>query len=88
VLRHFNSKAAPLGPVIDRCRRALADLRFITQIEAPPIESQRRQLLIRFANLPLMHAEHLRLLGNEVFRPIASPWSDRETAPTAKKDRY
>ena len=43
---------------------------------------------IRFARLSVTQRGTLRLLGNEVFRPVASPWRDMETAPTAPKDRY
>jgi hypothetical protein len=45
-------------------------------------------LPIRFASLSVMQRETLRLLDNEVFRIVASLWSNPETDPTAVKDRY
>jgi hypothetical protein len=45
-------------------------------------------LLIRFASLSVTYRGALRLRDNEVFRPVASLWSNPETAPTAAKDRY
>jgi hypothetical protein len=45
-------------------------------------------LPIRFADLSVAHRGALRLPGNEVFRPVASPLRDSEIVPTAVKDRY
>jgi AcrR family transcriptional regulator len=66
VLHHFKSKPELLEAVAEPYRHALADLLLNAQVDDPPTEPQRRQLLTRFADLMLEHRGTLRLLANDV----------------------
>ncbi|MDT4899789.1 MAG: hypothetical protein QOJ78_719 [Pseudonocardiales bacterium] len=66
VLHHFKSKPDLLEAVAAPFRRALADLLLNAQVDDPPTESQRRQLLTRFADLMLEHRGTLQLLASDV----------------------
>jgi AcrR family transcriptional regulator len=66
VLHHFKSKPELLAAVAEPYRRALADLLRNAQVDDPPTDSQRRELLTRFADLMLEHRGALRLLANDV----------------------
>jgi AcrR family transcriptional regulator len=66
VLHHFKSKPDLLEAVVAPYRRALADLLQNAQVDDPPTELQRRQLLTRFAALMLEHRGTLQLLASDV----------------------
>jgi AcrR family transcriptional regulator len=64
VLHHFKSKPDLLAAVAAPYRQALADLLLNAQVDDPPTESQRHQLLTRFADLMLEHRGTLQLLAD------------------------
>jgi AcrR family transcriptional regulator len=66
VLHHFKSKPDLLEAVVAPYRQALTDLLQDAQVDDPPTERQRRELLTRFAALMLEHRGTLQLLSSDV----------------------
>jgi AcrR family transcriptional regulator len=66
VLHHFKSKPDLLEAVVAPYRQGLADLLQNAQVDDPPTELQRRELLTRFAALMLEHRGTLQLLASDV----------------------
>jgi AcrR family transcriptional regulator len=66
VLHHFKSKPDLLEAVVAPYRQGLADLLQNAQVDDPPTELQRRELLTGFAALMLEHRGTLQLLASDV----------------------
>lgn len=66
VLHHFDSKTKLLAAVLYPLRAALVDLIASAEVDDPVTESQRLELLNRFADIFLEHRGAVRLLAHDV----------------------